>query len=51
MARIQPQQIEINQCVDEFNELICVTFDVTFTVTADADVTGVDCLGPCPNEG
>lgn len=51
MARIQPQQVEVNQCVDAFNELICVTFDVTFTVTAEANVIDVACLGPCPAEG
>ncbi|NMB12938.1 MAG: hypothetical protein GX977_11730 [Firmicutes bacterium] len=49
MARLQQQQV--NQCIDEFNELICVTFEVTFTVTASVDVTGVECLGPCPPVG
>jgi len=48
MAKLQQ---ELNQCVDEFNELICVTFLVTFTVTAVAEVTGVECLGPCPEAG
>ena len=48
MAKLQQ---ELNQCVDEFNELICVTFEVTFTVTAVAEVTNVECLGPCPEVG
>ncbi|NLK09231.1 MAG: hypothetical protein GX316_11135 [Firmicutes bacterium] len=47
MPRVRPQQIEENQCIDEFNELICVTFDVIFTVTAVADVIDVECMGPC----
>lgn len=31
-----------------FNQLLCVAFEVTFTVEAAAAVTAVTCAGPCP---
>ena len=38
---------ELISCTDIFDELLCVTFDVVFTVDADAVVTDVECMGPC----
>lgn len=44
------QQLEANQCQpeEEFSQLLCVEFTVTFTVVCDCEVTDVQCLGPCP---
>ena len=38
---------ELSSCTDTFDQLLCVTFDVVFTVDADAVVTDVECMGPC----
>ena len=48
MVRLQQQLPE--SCTAEFDEQICTTFTVTFTLAATNDVGDVDCLGPCPSE-
>lgn len=40
------QQLPSVTC--SLDELLCVTLDVTFTVTAVAVVSSVECRGPCP---
>jgi hypothetical protein len=40
------QQLPAVTC--SLDELLCVTLDVTFTVTAVAVVSSVECRGPCP---
>ena len=38
---------ELSSCTATFDQLLCVTFDVIFTVDADWVVTDVECVGPC----
>ncbi len=49
MADLEVQKRCDAGCTETFDELLCVTFTVTFTVDiVDCEITNVECLGPCP---